>query len=64
MKLQHLKYFAAVYEEGSFSAAVQRVHATQSGLSIHVRQLEERFQVMLLNRSSTGVNPTETGRRF
>ncbi|MEM9220976.1 MAG: LysR family transcriptional regulator [Pseudomonadota bacterium] len=64
MKLQHLKYFVAVYEEGSFSAGAQRVHATQSGLSMHVKQLEDRFQVRLLNRSSTGVTPTEAGRRF
>ncbi|MEM7753532.1 MAG: LysR family transcriptional regulator [Pseudomonadota bacterium] len=64
MKLQHLKYFVAVFEEGSFSAGAQRVNATQSGLSMHVRQLEDRFQVQLLNRSSTGVTPTEVGRRF
>lgn len=64
MKLQHLKYFVAVYEEGSFSAGAARVNATQSGLSMHVRQLEDRFQVQLLNRSSTGVTPTEAGSRF
>ncbi len=64
MKLQHLKYFVAVLEEGSFSAGAQRVNATQSGLSMHVRQLEDRFQVQLLNRSSTGVTPTEAGKRF
>ena len=64
LKLQHLKYFVAVFEEGSFSAGAQRVNATQSGLSMHVRQLEDRFQVQLLNRSSTGVTPTESGRCF
>ena len=64
MKLQHLKYFIAVFEEGSFSAGAQRVNATQSGLSMHVRQLEDRYQVQLLYRSSTGVTPTEAGKRF
>ncbi|MEM6634650.1 MAG: LysR family transcriptional regulator [Pseudomonadota bacterium] len=64
MKLQHLKFFVAVFEEGSFSAGAQRVNATQSGLSMHVRQLEDRFQVQLLNRSSTGVTPTEVGKQF
>ena len=63
-KLQHLKYFVAVFEEGSFSAGAQRVNATQSGLSTHVRQLEDRYQVQLLNRSSTGVTPTEAGKQF
>ena len=64
MKLQHLKYFVAVFEEGSFSAGAQRVNATQSGLSMHVRQLEDRYNVQLLNRSSTGITPTEAGQRF
>jgi len=64
VKLQHLKYFVAVFEEGSFSAGAQRVNATQSGLSMHVRKLEDRYQVQLLNRSSTGITPTEAGKRF
>ncbi len=64
MKLQHLKYFVAVFEEGSFSAGAQRVNATQSGMSMHVRQLEDRYQVQLLYRSSKGVTPTEAGKRF
>jgi len=64
VKLQHLKHFIAVFEEGSFSAGAQRVNATQSGLSMHVRQLEDRYQVQLLERSSTGVTPTEAGKRF
>lgn len=64
VKLLHLKYFIAVFEEGSFSAGAQRVNATQSGLSMHVRQLEERYQVQLFNRCSTGVTPTEAGKSF
>lgn len=64
MKIQQLKFFAAVYEEGSFSAAAVRVNATQSGLSMHVRELEKRYDVTFFHRSSTGVEPTETGRQF
>ena len=64
MKLQQLKYFVAVLEEGSFSAGAERVNATQSGLSMQVRQLEDLYQVKLMNRSSTGVTPTEAGKRF
>ncbi|MEP4197894.1 MAG: LysR family transcriptional regulator [Aliishimia sp.] len=64
MKIQQLRFFVAVYEEGSFSAGAIRVNATQSGLSMHVRQLENRYNVTLLNRSSTGVEPTEAGRTF
>jgi DNA-binding transcriptional LysR family regulator len=31
---------------------------------MHVRQIEERYGVTLFERSSTGVKPTEAGRRF
>lgn len=64
MKIQQLKFFVAVYEEGSFSSAAVRMHATQSGLSMHVRELEKRHDVKFFHRSSTGVVPTETGRHF
>lgn len=64
MKLQQLRYFAAVYEQGSFSAAADKVNATQSGLSMHVSQIEKRYNVTLFVRSSSGVTPTEQGRSF
>jgi DNA-binding transcriptional LysR family regulator len=64
MKLQQLLYFAAVYEQGSFSAAAEQVNATQSGLSMHVRHIEDRYGVTLFQRSSSGVIPTEEGRAF
>lgn len=64
MKLLHLRHFVAVCEEGSFSAGAKRVGATQSGLSMHVRWLEDRYGVVLLERSHSGVTPTEAGRRF
>jgi DNA-binding transcriptional LysR family regulator len=63
MKLQQLRYFVAVYEEGSFSAGAQRVNATQSGLSMQVRDLEERYGVTLLTRSNSGATPTDAGKR-
>jgi DNA-binding transcriptional LysR family regulator len=64
MKLQQLRYFAAVYEQGSFSAAAAKVNATQSGLSMHVSQMEKLYDVLLFDRSSSGVTPTEAGRAF
>ncbi|QXT38209.1 LysR family transcriptional regulator [Gymnodinialimonas ceratoperidinii] len=64
MKLQQLKYFAAVFENGSFSAAADKVNATQSGLSMHVSQIEKRYDITLFTRTSSGVTPTEAGRAF
>lgn len=64
MKLQQLRYFAAVFEQGSFSAAAGMVNATQSGLSMHVSQIEKRYDVVLFLRSSSGVTPTAAGKAF
>ncbi|MEM7775744.1 MAG: LysR family transcriptional regulator [Pseudomonadota bacterium] len=64
MKLQQLRFYVAVYEEGSFSAAATRVHATQSGVSMQVRDLESRYGVQLLVRTSMGVTPTAAGQLF
>jgi DNA-binding transcriptional LysR family regulator len=64
MKLQQLRYFAAVYEQGSFSSAAEKVNATQSGLSMHVSQIEKRYDVALFLRSSSGVTPTAAGKAF
>ncbi len=64
MKLQQLRYFVAVYEEGSFSAGAVRAKATQSGLSMQVRELEDRYGVRLFDRSTAGVSPTDAGTRF
>lgn len=64
MKLQQLRYFVAVYEEGSITAGAERAHATQSGLSMQIKDLEERFDAVLFERAASGVHPTEMGRRL
>lgn len=64
MKLRQLRFLVAVYEERSFTAAAKRVNATQSGLSMQIKDLEERLGVRLFDRSSTGVTPTGAGERL
>ncbi len=61
VKLNNLKFFVAVYEERSISAAARKVHATQSGVSVQLRDLENRLGVALFDRVSTGVVPTRAG---
>lgn len=63
IKLQALRYFVAIYEEGSISAAARKVHATQSGVSVQLRELEEHLGLVLFERISTGVRPTRAGER-
>lgn len=61
--LREIKLFVAVYEEQSFTAAAVREHATQSGVSQHIRNLEDRLGVQLLARLK-GVQPTPAGTAY
>jgi DNA-binding transcriptional LysR family regulator len=61
MELRELSAFVAVVEEGSMSAASRRLHVSQSALSQTVSALERELGVTLLERTSTGVRPTEAG---
>jgi DNA-binding transcriptional LysR family regulator len=61
MELRELSAFVAVVEEGGMSAASRRLHVSQSALSQTVSALEREIGVTLLDRTSTGVRPTEAG---
>jgi LysR family transcriptional regulator, nitrogen assimilation regulatory protein len=56
--LTDIRIFVAAYEERSFTAAASREHATQSGVSQHIRKLEEAFGVSLFTRNNRTVVPT------
>lgn len=62
MRLRQLRFMIAVVEEGSFTAAATRVHATQSGVSAQIKLLEESLGTKLFERSVAGVVPTATGK--
>ncbi len=59
-----LRLFVAACEERSFTAAAAREHATQSGVSQHIRNLEDRLGVQLFLRGSAAVVPTPAGEDF
>ena len=59
--LLRLRLFAAVYEERSFTAAAERENATQSGVTQHVRKLEDAHGVSLFVRDGRTVRPTPAG---
>src|SRR6516165_3620297 len=56
-----IRLFVAAYEERSFTAAAKRENATQSGVSQHIRKLEEGLRVKLFVRSKGRVEPTPAG---
>ncbi len=62
MRLRQLRFMIAVVEEGSFTAAATRVHATQSGVSAQIKLLEESLDTKLFERSVAGVIPTAAGK--
>lgn len=59
--LRDIRLFVAVYEERSFTAAAARENATQSGVSQHIRKIEDRFGVKLFSREAGAVRPTPAG---
>ena len=48
--LRSIQFFVAAYEEQSFTVAALREHATQSGVSQHVGDLEESLSVKLFGK--------------
>ena len=54
MDIRQLEALLAVAEEGSFTAAADRLHTVQSNVSEHVRQLEAELGVQLLVREPAG----------
>jgi DNA-binding transcriptional LysR family regulator len=59
-----LKAFVAVVERASFVRAANHLGLSASALSQTIRQLETRFSVRLLNRTTRSVAPTAAGARL
>src|SRR6185436_6366981 len=56
-----IRLFVAAYEERSFTAAARRENATQSGVSQHIRKLEDGLGVSLFVRNKGRVLATPAG---
>jgi LysR family tcuABC transcriptional regulator len=61
MDLRQLRYFAQIVESGSLSKASRQLYIAQPALSQQLSKLEAEVGKPLLNRSSKGVAPTESG---
>ena len=62
--LRDIRLFIAAYEKRSFTAAAIRENTTQSGVSQHIRKLEESFGVKLFSREKGRVAPTPAGENY
>ena len=61
MNLDQLRTFVEVVAEGNFSAAGRRLNLTQPAVSLHIRELEKRFGVRLVDRVGRRAYPTAPG---
>jgi DNA-binding transcriptional LysR family regulator len=64
MELRHLRYFAAIAEEQSFTRAAERLFVAQPALSTQIRNLESELGIRLLDRHARGVDLTDAGSLF
>ncbi|WP_397452759.1 LysR family transcriptional regulator [Pseudomonas sp. NA-150] len=59
-----LRAFVATAQTGSISAAAQRLHLTQGGVSLRLKRLEDFFASRLLERTAQGTRLTAQGARL
>ena len=55
MSIHNLRILTAIASKGSFAAATDQLGLTQSAVSLHIKILEEEFDVQLFER--VGQNP-------
>ncbi len=63
-ELRALKYFVAVANQGSFSAAAQQLHVPASSISRRIADLEQQLGATLLQRNTRSVKLTEVGQEY
>ena len=61
MEIRQLRAFVAVAETGTFTAGAERMHVTQSAISMQIRQLEKEAGMQLFVRAPRRVLLTEAG---
>ncbi len=61
---QRLRYFVAIAEGGSLSAAAVRMHVAQPALSHHLAYIERQLELKLFDRHPRGMALTPAGSRF
>ena len=64
MAFQGMKYIYAVYQEGSFSRAAEKLFISQPSLSANVKREEEAVGYPIFDRSTKPLKLTECGREY
>lgn len=61
METRHLKHFATVARNESFTQAAQELHIAQPALSISIKKFEQQLGVVLFKRDERKVTLTHEG---
>ncbi|MCR4268900.1 LysR family transcriptional regulator [Nitratireductor sp. ZSWI3] len=64
MDSRQLRYFTAIYEQGTLSNAAEHCRVAVSALSHHLANLEAEFGTALFERKPRGLRPTASGERL
>lgn len=62
LNYHHLRYFWAVAREGNLTRAAEKLHVSQSAVSVQVKKLEESIGHELFDRQGRGLVLTQAGR--
>lgn len=62
--MKEIAVFVKIVELGSFKAAADELHLTQSAMTQRLKKLEDHLGVRLLDRTTRSVAPTVVGRSF
>lgn len=64
LNIRQLEAFVCVARMGGFSRAASQLHMSQAGLSILIRNLEQRLDTKLVERTTRSVQLTAAGRQI
>lgn len=62
--LRQIRAFVAVAQTGSFTAAANQLHLTQSAVSVLISEFEQQFGLRLFDRTTRSVQLNDAGRDF
>ncbi|MGF9909751.1 LysR family transcriptional regulator [Brevibacillus porteri] len=64
MRIEQLIYITEIAKTGSIANAAERLFVSSPGISLAISSLEEELGVKIFDRSRTGLEPTELGKKL
>ena len=64
MRIEQFLYITEIAKTGSIATAAERLYVSSPGISLAISSLEEELGIKIFERSRTGLEPTETGKKL